>query len=279
MKQTFNIKFLGTLVIGSLLFTSCFKKFDPESYAPPLNIGGYTSAKEIAPANLVGFWAFDGSLIDSVSGTSGTNTGTSFTGGVKGQAMQGGLNSYVLFSPGASITGVQSFTLGYWVNSPLHPAGIAGMVALANTNKFWGNIEMFLENGGTLDAAKFRAKIMQNGTTEIGIDKDGIPALYTKWTHLALSYDAATSTFKVYVNGALSATKVQAGLGNLNFVNSGPMVFGASQFMTTPSLTSSHGAESWASFLTGQLDEVRFYNKALTIEEVSALVKLEGRGK
>ena len=193
--------------------------------------------------------------------------------------MQGALNSYVLATPSAAITGMKSFTIGYWINTPLHPAGIAGIVALANTNQFWGNIEMFLENGGTLDAMKFRAKVINNGVTEIGIDKDGIPNFYTKWAHLALSYDQTTSTFKVYVNGSVVGTKVQAGLGPLNFVNSGKLVFGASQFMTTPSQTSSHGMEGWASYMTGKLDEVRIYNKALTDAELNALVILEGRGK
>jgi hypothetical protein len=49
--------------------------------------------------------------------------------------------------------------------------------------------------------------------------------------------------------------------------------------MATPSLTSSHGAEPWASFLLGMLDEVRIYNKALSAAELSALTKLETRGK
>ena len=49
--------------------------------------------------------------------------------------------------------------------------------------------------------------------------------------------------------------------------------------MTTPSQTSGASAQSWASFLTGQLDEVRVYDKALTPEEVNALVVLQGKGK
>lgn len=274
-----NFKPMLAIAAAGLLFTSCYKKFDTDSYAPALEIGGYTSSKEIAPSNLVAYWSFDGNLVDSVSGQAGTNVGTSFAPGYKGQAMQGALNSYVLATPGTGITSMHSFTLAFWVNSPLHPAGIAGLVALSNNNQFWGNIELFLENGGTLDAMKFRAKVINNGTSEIGIDKDGIPSFYTKWSHLALSYDEATSTFKFYVNGSVSTTKTVAGLGALNFLNSGKMVFGASQFMTTPSLTSSHGAESWASFLTGRLDEVRIYNKALTDADISALVLLEGRGK
>jgi len=57
------------------------------------------------------------------------------------------------------------------------------------------------------------------------------------------------------------------------------LVFGTTQFMTTPSQTTSHSKEPWASYLTGQLDEVKLFNKALSDEEVGYIAKLEGRGK
>jgi hypothetical protein len=56
------------------------------------------------------------------------------------------------------------------------------------------------------------------------------------------------------------------------------MVFGTVQFQTDPSLTSESTAQSWASYLTGSLDEVRLYNAALTDDQINALVKLESRG-
>src|SRR5689334_7039274 len=140
INQKIMLASVGLAMIG---LSSCYKKFDTNSYAPPLNIGGFTSTKEIAPANLVGYWAFDGSLIDSVSGTSGANTGTSFTSGFKKQALQGANNGYVLFTPGTSITNMTSFTITYWVNSPVNTNGIVGLVNLSNSNQFWGNIDMF----------------------------------------------------------------------------------------------------------------------------------------
>ena len=273
-----NIKQLFALAVTGLLLGSCYQKFDPASYAPPLNIGGYSSSKQIAPANLVGFWAFNGSLIDSVSNTSGVNTGTSFSPGFKDQGLQGGNKSYVLFTPGSAITGMHSFTIAYWVNSPVNTSGIVGLVNLSNTTGFWGNIDMFFENGSTLDAAKFRAHIT-NGATDTWVTKDGLPNIFTKWTHFALSYDAASETFKLYVNGSLIVTQLQKGFGPINFTNCGKMVFGTVQFQTTPSLTSGATSQDWASYLAGQLDEVRIYNKAISDSEVSALVLLEGRGK
>ncbi len=273
-----NIKQLFAFAITDLLLGSCYDKFDPASYAPPLTIAGYNSSKQIAPANLVGFWAFNGSLIDSVSNTSGVNTGTSFTNGIKDQGLQGADKSYVLFTPGSAITGMHSFTIAYWVNSPLNTNGIVGMVNLSNTAGFWGNIDIFFENTSTLDAATFKAHVT-NGTAETWIEKKGLPNIFTKWTHFALSYDATSETFKVYVNGSLVLTQPQPGFGPLNFTNSGEMVFGTVQFQTNPSLTSGATNQDWASYLVGQLDEVRIYNKALEDGEVSALMLLEGRGK
>jgi hypothetical protein len=262
----------------SLLLTSCYKDFDPKSYAPAFTINGYTSASEIAKANLVGYWAFDSNLIDSVSNAAGTNTGTSFVNGFKGKAIQGGLNSYVLADANANINAMTSFSLSFWVNTPPPSTGIIGLFALSKTDAFWGNIELFFENGSTNSAGKFRTHLF-NGTTDKEFPSNDIVGFFDKWVSITITYDGAASIYKLYVNGSNVSTVNGAGFGPLKITSPGKIVFGAPQFMTTPSLTNSHGAEPWASFLTGQLDEVRLYNKVLTAEEINALVVLQGKGK
>ncbi len=275
-----KIKLLNIVALAMVatVLSSCFKKFDPKSYAPPLNIGGYTSASEIAPSNLVGHWSFDGSYVDSVSGIAGENTGTTFTAGIKGQALQGALNSYVLAEASNSIKTMSSFTITHWVNTPPPSVGIISTVSLVKTNAFWGNINLFFENGSSLTNGKFRVNI-HNGTSDAWLSKDEIQGLFEVWTNLAISYNAATSTLKLYKDGGLVTSSTAAGFGNLAFADIGKLVFGTAQFQTTPSQTSGATAQGWASFLTGQLDELRIYNTALTDEEVNSLVKLEGRGK
>lgn len=258
--------------------TACQKDFDPASYAPPLNISGYTSASQIAPSNLVAHWSFDGNLIDSVSKTEGTNTGTSFSPGIKKQSFQGALNSYVLTQPSAKVKALQSFTLTEWVNTPPPSNGILGLFSLSNTTQFWGNLEVFIENGSTNEDGKLRIHINKNGDKTYALDK--VPSLFNKWIALAISYDATTSTVKVYVNGSRVGAGTVTGLtGPLAWTNTGNVVFGTVQFQTNPSQTSATGSQPWASFLTGKIDEVRLYDKALSDVEISSLVKLEGRGK
>lgn len=249
---------------------------EEKSFFVPVN--GYTASSQVAATNSVGYWGFDGSLIDSVSSQSGTSTNTSFGTGIKKQGLQTGSNGYVLFTPGTSITGLTSYTISYWVNAPVNANGIAGTVNLSHNSNFWGNIDQFFENGSAANAAKFRIHVTNSNGKEHWISKDGVPNVFDKWTQVTTSFDGATKTFKLYVNGTEIVSEVDAAFGNLSFANVGKLVFGTVQFMTTPSLTSSHGAEPWAGFLNGTLDEVRIYNKALTANEVLALYALQNKG-
>jgi len=278
MKTLNKSSLLMLAIAAGISLSGCYKKFDTNSYKPPLSIGGFTSAAEIAPSNLVAYFPFDGDYKEQVSGSAAANTGTTFTGGVKNQSMKGALNSYVLFTPGSSITNMQSFTVAYWVNTPPPSTGIIGLVNLANTTGFWGNIDMFFENGSSNTNGNLKAHVT-NGPVDAWTTKDGLVNMFNSWVHIALSYNAATTTFKLYVNGTAVATNVAAGFGPLNFTNTGDLVMGCVQFQTDPSQTSATGSQPWASYLTGTMDEVRIYNSALSDADLSALVKLEGRGK
>jgi len=260
--------------------SSCQKEFDPKSYAPPLSVNGFTRSGDVAKSNLVAYWAFDGSLIDSVSNTGGVNTGTSFVDkGIRGKALQGALNSYVLNTPSAKIAALQSYTISFWINTPPPSTGIIAPFALADSTGFWGNIEMFFENGSSNTNGVVKVHIQQ-GDHDAFFVTENLQNLFDKWTSFTISYDAATAMNTLYVNGSKVNSAVLGGLsGPLVFADLGKLVFGCDQFQTNPSLTSSTQYPGFASFLTGQLDEFRIYNKALTDVEVSSIVNLQGRGK
>lgn len=265
--------------MGLVLLSSCYKKFDTASYQPPFTVNGYTSTAEIGAGSLVGYWAFDGSYMDSVSNTNGTGVNTSFTGGFKGQALQGATNGYVLSEPGNALKGLQSFTITEWIKTPPPSNGIIGVFSLARTTTFWGNIEIFFENGSTNSNGKVRVHVGKDGN-DYTYAVDGVSNLFDAWVNLAVTYDAATSTFRLFVNG----TQVNSGSagvlsGPLNFTDVGNLVFGTVQFQTTPSQTSATGSQPWASYLTGQMDEVRVYSKPLSAPELQALIVLQGKGK
>ena len=83
----------------TLAMASCQKKFEPASYAPKQTFGGYDASNQVAASDLVAHFSFEGNLVDSVSKTAASNSGTSNSPGIKGQGMQVGLGNYAVFTP------------------------------------------------------------------------------------------------------------------------------------------------------------------------------------
>ncbi len=278
MKKFKNILPAALLMVAGVVSTGCTKADYGDDFmkgdAPPV-AGGYTNSREVASANLVGYWGFNGSLVDSISGTVGTGSGNKYSAGLKGLAFQGSDNAYATATPSNAIKTMTSYTVSLWVNTAQNAAA-TGLVSLGDAQNFWGNINIFFENGGTATLARFKTIFEDNGT----VYDNGIQDVqngFGKWTQYIITYDGAGS-FKSYVNGTLAATKTITG-GAIRFTNVGPIVFGTLHFMTNPSSTTGSTAQGWAGYLSGKLDEVRIYNKALTATEITALAILEKQGR
>ena len=165
MKTFKNIIIAGmsTLVV---IFTisSCQKGFDPKSYAPekPLPIyDGYSSSKDIKPEALVAYWPFNGALTDSLSATTGVGTGSAFIPGTQGQALQVLGNGYVVSNTPAAVKALTNFTISAWVKMPLN-TGAAGIVSVSHTNNFWGNFDIFYDNGGSATTGQLKVHVFNN---------------------------------------------------------------------------------------------------------------------
>ncbi|HZY37626.1 MAG TPA: LamG domain-containing protein [Mucilaginibacter sp.] len=269
-----------------LTISACQKGFDPKTYAPmkPLpSFGGYSSSSQIETASLVAYWPFNGNLKDSISGTAGVATGTSFTAGIAGQALQGALNGYVITSVPAAVKALHSFTLTTWYKMPENTTGIVNLVDVANNQYFWGNLDMFIENPPSATSGNLKVHLFDNGGSSTGTDLWAgdyvITSAFNQWNQVGVTYDDATSTAVVYYNGAPVGTATSTGFAPLNWTGVSQMVFGTVQFQTNPSLTSATGSQPWASYLVGAMEHVRIYNTVLTAAEASALYNLEKLGR
>jgi hypothetical protein len=279
---------LTLIILSGFLFAACYEKFDTDSYKPVFTISGFSAVDEISPSNLVAYWSFDGDLSESISGmTEGLKKETTLVNGFKGQAVNFNANSqsFLTYETPEAVTALQSFTISFWVNPAFVDVnadngidGIIGLVGISNPDRFWGNLEWFIENNSNPDGAIIKVILTNNNTQETDIVVSNYKGLFGSWTNHSLTYDAGTSTLTYYINGSTAATKTVPWTGPITFANSGPMVLGAVQFQTTPSLTN-HGIEPWANWLTGTIDELRIYNKALSTTELNALVVLQGKGK
>lgn len=292
-----KVKLLLALVGGSLFLNACYKEFDPKSYAPKLSINGYSSSNEIQPSHLISFWGFNGNTTDSLTNDAGTPVSVGFTKGVKGQAYQGSANGYSLYSPSSAFTNLHSYTIAFWMNTSV-TNGAIGIFTLARTDDFWGNVDIFTDGPSGTDKMVFKCH-MYNDNVSWGGQFIDTKIKYGNWTHIAITYDAATSVFNIYQDGAVLKVNSagnpsdQEGpvlngsdpsnppvtpYGDIHFKNATAGVFGAFQFMTNPALNGGT-SQPWAHDYEGALDEFRIYDAALTPIEVSSLFLLEGRGK
>jgi hypothetical protein len=142
-------------------------------------------------------------------------------------------------------------------------------------------LDLFYENGSTASSANFKVHYgwqqANNWFTTAFLSNP-----WNAWQNIAVTYDAATSTFNLYQGGTLVSGGILtvSGLGDVAFpAGANKIIFGTEQFQCTPSLGTAGGPQPWADFLRGQLDEVRVYDMALTASDLQALVILQGKGK
>ncbi|RED23669.1 putative secreted protein (Por secretion system target) [Flavobacterium cutihirudinis] len=75
------------------------------------------------------------------------------------------------------------------------------------------------------------------------------------WHHLAMVVDVATTSCKIYVDGVLQQTKTSTNIGGSNTVsNTGDLLFGT--------------LSNFSSYMNAQIDDIRFWSKAMTAAEV-----------
>lgn len=226
------------------------------------------------------YMPFDDEILELISITQGTAVGApGYVPGKVGKALRfdAASKSYLLF-PSDAVSAVNSFSVSFWTRPEFVDSdsdggidGILGLVNFSNVSGFWGNLDWFVENGSNPSSALIKAHVTNGNGGETWIEVPGVTNFFGEWTHHVLAYDATAEQFVYYIDAVPVATVAAGWDGTMAFANGGPMVFGTVHFMTNPSLTTGSGAQGWASYLTGGLDEVRMFNKGLTQEEVETI--------
>lgn len=276
------------LLLLVLLAASCTKDGNPNNLpsvstaAYDGKIDGYSSSNEVFPENLIAYWSFDDTKNELVSGTApGSSANDSYvTGGVRGKALS--LAAGYLYFPAQfqrfKTDSLKSFTISAWIKLQNNGSKRTMLFQLARPGIFNGNINFAL-NTNANPASNTNLVIQPTFTTVGGGTQDNLNnVLYptigtTKWTHVLLTYDGTSGVFNIWGDGVKVGAFPNRGTGNNLFKSYEPSeIIIGSNYNGIPGKSVSSDV-SFAP-MTGQVDEIRIYNKSLGDAYIKALYNL-----
>ena len=221
-----------------------------------LTIGGVSGTFDVTTAasgdpnaiGLVSWWKAENNVYDSVGTNNGTlQNGATYAAGKVGQSFSlDGTNTYVEIPHDASLSVDPSSPMSF--ETWLYRTSTSGTqhIFSKRTDCSYFNYQLALDSLGH-NGLCFGGNATQNCTT--GGTSD-LPL--NTWTHIAGTSDG--STLKLFINGKLAATAA----GKIGAENTAPLKIGA--------------AGTCGTYLFGGLiDEVEFFNRALSDLEISTL--------
>jgi hypothetical protein len=250
--------------------------YGPEkSFFVPVN--GYSTSSQVAAANLVAYWAFNGGYIDSVSKVVGTPvnaSGISFVNGEIGQAVQVKDRGYINSNVTNTIADLKSFTMVCWIQQPTSLANSPTTFMPFSLNAAgysWEQTKFFMLFDQPDNATNTLGKI---GLMDQWFDKGKVwpRMLDGNWHQMAISYDGTSGAMRVYVDGTLLP---QSDGFSINPQDN----FGAADSFTLGGPNdATNTANGWMNSLSGNLDEFRVFNKVLSADEIMSLYALQSHG-
>lgn len=239
-----------------------------------------------APADLLSWWPADGSGTDITGGNNGTllngvGFATSFVTSGTGQAFSfDGVDDAIDVGDVDSLEGLPQATIDFWMrtsNIDQTGAVTAGTHLIAKADGLTFPFQVILCNGDTV-GVDFR------GTT--GSDTRHTadsPILADSWTHIAAVFDnsqAPADIVRIYLNGLLqSGTSTSSGCMSTVETN-----IATGELMASTSTKIVIGGRDdnilgITSFFQGEIDEVEFFDRALSASEIQAIVTAGAAGK
>ena len=208
-------------------------------------------------ANLAGFWTGDGDARDFAGeDQNGTNNGATFAVGRVGQSFRFTADPQNISIPDSAAMRSANFTIEAWAKSDSN-SGVRHIFAktlgtgTADSYVLWNN-------SGTLNAAIC--------AVNFACDTISAPMFNTgEWHHVAFTFDDAGDSLRLYVDG----TQIASGASGLSIgYDTHPALIGADYANEVI-------ADSWR----GLLDEVSFYDRALSASEIAVVYNAGVAGK
>lgn len=240
--------------------------------------------QEVSKATLVGYWKFSGNAMDSsgrgndgILKTNWTGPSTAIVdGGTLPQLVAdrfGQANSAYYFNNGATIEvpyvsdmNPKSMTISLWIKVAAISNGGDYMFAMRR----WNGYKLNLQTSNFLYFTVF------GQDQSYFMDDDGgsnsAIALNT-WVYAAVSYDNANSVAKFYINGQLVKTDANKVGPPITLATPYNITIGNEMPKSKYNVTDSGDPDYYygPDYFTGTLDDIRFYNSALSDNDVLSI--------
>lgn len=284
-----HIPHLLILAVFAIMGVSCKKDGNPNNL-PSVStasydgkIDGYTSSNEVFPENQIAYWSFDDTKNELVSGTAPASSANDsyVTGGVRGKALNlaGGYLYFPVQFPKFKADSLKSWTISTWVKILNNGSKRTMLFQLARPGIFNGNINFSLNTQSFPATTTNTLRIQPTFTTIGGGTQDNLNSTLSpnigmdKWTHLVLTYDGTTGVFNIWADAVKVGAFPNRGIGNNLYKSWEPseIIIGAN-YNSIPGKSVSTDVTFAA--MTGQIDELRIYNKTFPDAHVKALYNL-----
>ncbi len=194
----------------------------------------------------------DDSLTDNAERSTGSNPADPADPAISRAVQLGGAAGDYLDVPASTAQRLLQWTLEAWIN-PDSAAGGVGRIVRRSVQSLGGgtyaeNYTLGLRSNGAGGLQLYAGYTLLNGTSYYvagGTVTNGV------WTHTAASYDGATATLKLFMNGVLIASS--------NALNNAPPING-------------RGGDTFVRIgedIAGQVDDVRIWSVARTTNQIS----------
>ena len=218
------------------------------------NPGDFPVSFAVARTGLVAAYGFDEASGATTLDASGNNlTGTlsnvtRTTAGKFGSALSfNGVNALVTVPDANALDLTTGMTLEAWVNPTASGGGVWRNVLIKERTA--GEVYNLYANVDTNVPAVFVVRAAQTGVPLSALGTAAVPQ--NAWTHLAATHDG--TTLRLFVNGTEVGTRAVAGA-----------------LLTSNGALRIGGNSLWGEYFEGSLDEIRVYNRALSVTEVQA---------
>lgn len=218
-------------------------------------------------SDVIGYWNLDSNLQDSTlnasNGTAGGTAGVSATSKVGVGALQGDgtTNSRVTFYPVSHLYGVSRMSVAFWIRL-VSKSSWSKFIELSNRVTVDLNKAFQFGTNGAADQALIFEIRTSGGSRTVGSDS----ALATgTWVHVVGTYDGAK--VRLFLNGQIQKD-VQTLTGSLYSTNG-----------TNDRLSFLGAPRGDYGLVNGIIDDVVFWDEALTIDQVKTLYATQGSNR